>query len=760
MPAGDLTQTYTQKQTASLPHLVITVFAAALFTSASLLFVVQPMFAKLVLPKLGGSPGVWSVATVFFQAVLLCGYSYAHVLTKYLSVRKAALVHIAVMALVIGVALPLGIAQGWDRPPADGPVLWLFGLFFVSIGLPFFAVSANGPLLQAWFARTGHPQAHDPYFLYAASNIGSLLALLAYPLLIEPNFTLPKQLQAWSWTFAFLLALIAMAASFAVRGKTLADAEPETAVAIPGAQKLAWIGLSAVPSGLLVAFTAYISTDIAAAPFLWVIPLALFLLTFIVAFQSKPILSYTFIKAVQPYAFVCAIVLLIIGVNLPTLLSLALGTTSFFILTLCAHHELVQRRPSAQALTQFYFYMSLGGVVGGTLAALVAPLIFNNTHEYPILLFAALFCHPALWQGGRDAILRRIGLGTGALLLLLFGGPILHAMAHPVLVSATMVAVVAAGWMMRQNRQHLLAFTGAVLVMVVLASTTRSGQVVEVARSFFGVHVVRDFANGTFRALAHGTTLHGAERLILDEKSASYGKREPLTYYNPAGAITSAVNLTRAGNSVRHVGVVGLGAGSMACHATGQESWRFFEIDPEVIRLARDPNRFRFVSDCMPQAPIILGDARLTLADEAAAAKDIIVIDAFSSDSIPVHLMTREAVQMYFDKMAAHGVLVMHISNRHLELTSVLTALADELGYTIRVRDDRKFAKDAFKDGNYAARLWMPSIVVAIARNPQPLTAFTPEQGWNEPARTAGVKPWSDNYSDVVSAMIRGMKAH
>lgn len=742
---------------ASGSHALITAFALALFTSASLLFVVQPMFAKLILPKLGGSPAVWSVATVFFQGVLLCGYGYAHILTTKLNIRQAALTHMGLMALVIAFTLPIGIASGWDTPSETQPALWLVGLFAASIGLPFFAVSANGPLLQAWFSRSGHRHAADPYFLYGASNIGSLAALLAYPFLIEPNVTLTNQLRGWSWGFAFLLALIAFAASFVVRKKSDADEQVTEHQSAPLADRLTWIGLAAVPSGLLVAYTAHVSTDVAAVPFLWVIPLALFLLTFIIAFQRKPWVPAVFARNVMPLAFIAGLVSLRTSVAFPAAVNLILSSISFFILALNAHHELVARRPGTRNLTQFYFYMSLGGVIGGSLAALAAPAIFNNTYEYPILLFAALSCQPMIWQGRPLTVALRLGILTAMLLVFLLGEAHLQILWSPVPKFMLLGTVVLLFWFLRHNRPASQIVIGGATALLLAGNNLLEHQTISTSRSFFGVHSVRETKDGTYRMLAHGTTVHGAARLIRDAQSDRYGKHEPLTYYNPEGAIASAFELARQSRPVRSIGIVGLGAGTMACHAQAGESWRFFEIDPEVIRIARDPNMFRFLSDCAPTAPIVLGDARLTLGKEANGAKDLLLIDAFSSDSIPVHLMTREAVQLYFRKLSADGILVMHISNRHLELQSVVAALADEMNIAIRARNDVLFQRDQYDrqaDGNMP-RMWMPSLTVVFGRDAATLSAFTPDKGWKDPARTKGVAAWSDDYSDIISAMSR-----
>ena len=378
-------------------------YAAAIFLSAALLFSVQPLFAKMVLPRLGGSPQVWSVAMVFFQAALLAGYAYAHLLTSHLPGRLSVIVHVALM-IVATFALPLAIAGGWGRPPAQGEALWLLGLFAVSIGLPFFALSANGPLLQAWFARTGHPAAGDPYFLYAASNVGSFLALISYPFLIEPFTRLGDQTRMWSAGFFTLIVLIAGCGVLLMRSRNaLPDIEPAPprradapVEAVPGERAAprpdappswrdaaTWVALAAIPSGLLIAVTAHVSTDVAASPLLWVIPLALYLLTFVIVFQSKPLLPHRYVVMVEP-AFIIGLVAVLVYSGLDyILLTIAANIVAFFVIALTCHGELARRRPSARHLTAFYMWMSTGGMIGGIAAGLIAPHIFSLGRRVP-----------------------------------------------------------------------------------------------------------------------------------------------------------------------------------------------------------------------------------------------------------------------------------------------------------------------------------------------------------------------------------------
>ncbi|MGL4974957.1 MAG: hypothetical protein ACRC56_06665, partial [Bosea sp. (in: a-proteobacteria)] len=405
--------------TARRLSLALPVFISTIFLSAFLLFGIQPLFTKMVLPRLGGSPGVWSVAMVFFQAMLLAGYAYAHVLVSRLGIRRAALTHIALMAIVLALALPIRIAAGFSQPPEQGEALWLVMLFGASVGLPFFAVAANGPLLQAWFARSGHPHAQDPYFLYAASNVGSFLALLAYPLVIEPVLPLSLQSSIWSWGFALLLAGIAGCAAVAIGERPASDAvKLKRAEPASNEQRLGWVALSFVPSALLVAVTAHISTDVAAAPFLWVVPLALFLLTFVIVFQPKPWVRHSWMLNAHLVLMAAYAVISLFKIGLDWEWTLPLHLALFFVAAMVAHGELVKRKPDASQLTEFYLFMSLGGVLGGLFAGLLAPVMFATVREYPLLLAASLFCRPGLineaWPASRKWLLAgaaMVGLG-------------------------------------------------------------------------------------------------------------------------------------------------------------------------------------------------------------------------------------------------------------------------------------------------------------------------------------------------------------
>jgi hypothetical protein len=721
-------------------------YAATLFISALLLFSIQPMFAKMVLPKLGGAPAVWSVAMVFFQTVLLAGYAYAYVLNRLLPPRWAAMSHLLLLGIT-ATMLPIAIAPGWGSPPQDGTALWLFGLFAVSIGLPFFTLSASAPLLQSWFASSGHKQAGNPYVLYAASNLGSFAALFAYPVIVEPFLTLKTQTAAWSIGFALLGVLLSLVGLLATRAlPAAAQAEAVDDVSASAGERMRWIALAAVPSGLVIAVTAYMTTDIAAAPFLWVVPLAIYLLTFVAVFRERPWIAHANVVRVVPFVVAPLAVSLIGGEKVFWLTTIALNLVVFALLTLMCHGELYARRPSPRRLTEFYLCTSFGGVIGGAFAGLLAPQIFNGNYEYPILIALALLCMPGLFSGGARRALTEAGpwlVASAALVAWYVTRFQLSATLE--LPFQVLLALLAAAMLFQWQRP--MRFFGLVILSFTVTALWRPGIApIETARSFFGVHKVAEVADGRARVLYHGTTIHGAQRVRNDDGTPVSGPLLPQTYYYPGGPFAEAIGAARAARGrLDHVAVVGLGTGSLACHRKGGEHWTFFEIDPEVIRIARDPHRFEFLSRCAPETPVIAGDARLTL-DASTDRYDLIVLDAFSSDTIPVHLLTREAVAGYLSKLSPHGVILLHISNRHLDLAPVVANVAQSLGLVAFVREDSS-AGDLLTTLKANARL------VVLARDTADAGSVAGSWTPLQPDRSSAL--WTDDYSNILGLMLR-----
>jgi hypothetical protein len=721
-------------------------YATTLFASALLLFAVQPMFTKMVLPILGGAPAVWSVAMVFFQGALLAGYAYAHLLARTLPPGKAALVHLALLGSA-ALTLPIGIATGLGPAPSSGIELWLVALFAASIGLPFVALSASAPLLQSWFSVSGHPRARNPYVLYAASNLGSFAGLLLYPFLLEPTVSLRGQARLWSLGFAVLALMIAATGLFVSRVAAIAEVSTTTVPRPGGRERLGWLALAAIPSGLVVAVTAHITTDVAAAPFLWVIPLALYLLTFVALFRDRPWVAHATTVRLVPFVVAALSVSVMGGDKVFWLVIIALNLAGFVALALLCHGELYRLRPAPAQLTEFYLWVSLGGVVGGVFAGLIAPHVFNGTYEYPMLIAAALLALPGALMGGWRGFTREAGplLALAALVAApRFWG---LSLSEGALLPFQLGLVMLAALMLVYRRRPARLFGLVVLAFVVSGMWQPGLARVESARSFFGVHKVVETADGRYRLLFHGTTIHGAEQ-IRDASGAPITARpEPVAYYYRGGPIVDAIETARAARGgLKKVAVVGLGTGSLACHIQPGERWTFFEIDPEVVRIARDPRRFRFVSACAPELPVVLGDARLTLA-AAPAQFDLIILDAFSSDAIPVHLLTREAFAGYLARLAPGGAIVVHISNRHMELASVVGAVAKAEGVIAIAKQDDQ-ANQVLSDFRANA------LVAVVAREPSALGDLAAKPGWRR-IEPGDVAAWTDDYSNILSAILR-----
>ncbi len=743
-------------------------FTATTFLSALLLFAIQPMFAKTVLPVLGGSPSVWSVSVFFFQAALLAGYLYAHLLINKAPAHLTGYIHLAVCVLAF-VCLPIGTSTWFDEPPSDRePYLWQLGLFTVSIGLPFMAVSANAPLLQAWFARSGHPDARDPYFMYAASNLGSLIALIGYPFLLEPAFGLSQLKVHWAWAYGLLV--LALAASFfLMRGAQAGGvpeeaAPPDTDIASAEAptwlSRLAWIGLAFVPAALVTAFTVHITTDVASAPLLWVIPLALYLLTFVLVFRDPPLIP----RAALLFLHLVALVVALIALTRPTIdwftVSFS-GAAAFLTTAMLAHRTLYEVRPAPRYLTEFYLWMSFGGALGGMFTALVAPKLFIEIYEYPLLLALSMACRPGALtlpkEKQRDELLV-LGIIAAAGVLLIWGVPnwraeIVRDLGATPLVVITMALALLA--FVRHPPRQLVAAGMICAALVWLPSEVRRADPLNPApqRSFFGVYRmnVDRYPTGFFRSLIHGTTLHGAQR-IADAKANLVEDTVPTTYYYPKSPIGLTIAKRREvlGKEKGQYGIVGLGTGSSACHKQEGETWRFFEIDPMVIKIAKSPKNFTFISKCQPEIDIAVGDARLTIGKEEDESFDLFVIDAFTSDAIPVHMLTKEAIELFLRKLKPEGAVLLHTSNRHLDLEGVLASTLKILpeGTAGLIMQDVNADKNKYPGET-------GSSVVIFTKSEAALERYRELDGVSELVeRDPPLRAWTDDYSDILGAFL------
>jgi hypothetical protein len=738
-------------------RLVLLVYTVAIFVSALLLFSVQPLFTKMVLPRLGGSPAVWSVAMVFFQSLLLAGYVYADLLMRIKNRVIPILVHLLLLVVAFG-TLPLTIDAGFGEPPTSGYALWLLGLFVASIGLPFFALAANNPLLQAWFVRTGHPDGADPYFLYASSNIGSFLALLSYPLVLEPVFALRTQNLIWTAGYGVLIVLIAACGHLLWRSPASAAAAvlavDSDAPAPSWVMRLRWVFLAAVPSGLLIAVTAHISTDVAAAPLLWVLPLSLYLLTWVLVFQSHPLLPHKWVLWAQPVAIAGVIVLLAVGGEQNLLLTLGGHQVCFFVIAMACHGELARTRPPAKYLTGFYVALSFGGMIGGLFAGLIAPNVFSWVAEYPILVVLAALCRPSgeerwpRWSRWFWPLL--VVLAVTLIVPSQGKGEVFDWLEENRVYVAGGVAalgmLLALGLNAARFKLAALAALALVLVRVYPAEDGR----VETVRSFFGVHKILTTPHGQYHVLMHGTTIHGAEKVQNDDGTPVQGRPEPITYYHKDGGIGRAIGAMRErkGAPLR-VAVIGLGSGTLTCAAAPGETWKFFEIDQSMVDTARDPKYFTYIENCAPGLKPVIGDARLTFAREPDGIYDLIIVDAYSSDAIPIHLATKEAMAIYKDKLDPQGAVLMHVSNRHLELASVVVGIADANDLKSWV-----YNEDSGRDGEY---IFSTNVVVS-ARSEADVGKLASSEQWEETDANANQRVWTDDYCNVLGAVYRRLR--
>jgi spermidine synthase len=725
---------------------MVIVYGLTMFLSACLLFVVQPMFARMVLPLLGGAPAVWNTAQVFYQAALLLGYAFAHVASRRLGLRRQAILHLLLL-LVSLLVLPIGIPRGWTPPGGSDPIPWLLVSMLVSVGLPFFVISATSPTLQHWFASTNHRSAADPYFLYAASNIGSMLALIGYPLLIEPRLPVADQSLIWAGAFSVLIVMMAACALVAWRSpRTMSQPAPSVQATPASPERLTaprrarWVLLAFVPSSLMLSLTTYLSTDIAATPLLWVVPLSLYLLTFVIAFSRRPVLPHRVMVRALPILLLPLVIVLAAGANEPLQVVMPMHVLTFFVAAMVCHGELARDRPPTRYLTEFYLWMSFGGALGGIFNALIAPQLFTNIMEYPLMLVLACMLMPrsAVDAPPRTRVLD-VGLPGLLALLVTVLGFIAERGEYADNLAGQYLIIAAPAIFCFSFRSRPLRF-GLGVAVILLLGTLYGGvenSVLYAERSFFGVVRVTQDEQAAYHYLMHGSTLHGMQS--RDPQRA----REPLSYYHRTGPLGQVFEAFNPANAEANVGVVGLGTGAIACYGTAGQHWTFFEIDPLVEAVARDPRYFTYLRDCVKDEAVVLGDARLSL-QGTTQQYDMLVLDAYSSDAIPMHLVTREALELYIDRLAPGGVLVFHISNRHLDLEPVLGNLAQDAGVSSIIREDGADPEER-QEGK------QPSDWVVMARQADDLGSLAADERW-QPLRTRADQPvWTDAFGSLLS---------
>jgi hypothetical protein len=733
-----------QQMSRPLRNASIGVFTITSFMGACLLFLVQPMFAKLILPRLGGSPAVWNTCVLFFQTTLLLGYLYAHITTKWLGVRRQAMWHLVVV-LAPAIFLPLSLGPS-DPTAAERPVSWLLTTMAWTVGVPFFVVSTSAPLLQRWFGALPIAWARDPYFLYAASNLGSMIALLGYPFVFEPSVGLQDQTVLWAAGYAIFVVMIGgcvwlVRTMAPVREIAAVEQTPDVRIPPPDARtRLQWIGLAFIPSSLMLGVTTYISTDIAAMPLLWVLPLALYLLTFVLAFSRRQIVTVRSLDIAMPILILASLA----AILAKALWLLPVHLVTFFCVSLACHTRLADRRPDVLHLTEFYLWLSFGGMLGGVFNSLVAPNVFSTIVEYPLVLAIASALHrssPLRRDRAIPVAVLTIGFLIVSALLAIWAFGLTSADVGRTLLAiaiglSTLLIVNRWGW-----AGQFRVFTFALLGVTVYAElgTTSRRTVLFVGRSFFGVHRVLEAPDHTYRLLQHGNTVHGWQHLSPDDRC------EPGGYYSVTGPIGQL--FTTGGSRFADVGVVGLGAGGLACYADKQQRWTFYEIDPLVEQLAKNPAYFTHLRNSGGEVDVVLGDGRITLNTAEPSQYDLIILDAFSSDAIPVHLLTREAFQLYLSKLKPTGIIAMNISNRYVKVEPVIAAMAQAEGLHALVNEDLRVSAEEREKGRFASS-W-----VLLARDRNALVALEQRPGWRLAIVDPAIASWSDDYSNILQVL-------
>jgi hypothetical protein len=649
--------------------------AATVFWSALLLLLLQPLLTKSILPWFGGSAGVWTTSMLFYQTVLLLGYGYAHVVARRLSLRAQATLHIS---LLIGslLLLPLRPSAAWKPSNGEDPVLGILGLLVTTVGLPYFLLSATSPLVQSWFARSVPTEV--PYRLFALSNLGSLVALLCYPIVIEPTLSTGTQLQFWSVGFVGFVGLCCASALSSMRGNDLAEKPFEI-----DRRVWTWLALSACPSVLWLASANQLSQDVAAVPFLWVMPLGLYLLSFVLCFDNEGWYKPRLYRWLVPSAWLAILLAVAQQGYISMKLTLVLFAFAVFVLCMFCHGELARLRPDPAHLTGYYFALSAGGAAGGLFVGLIAPRVFTEYLELPFGVLASVML--ALWLLYRLDTKRvlRIGAVAGA----------------------------------------------AALVAVMMPDTTPRHHVR--MRNFYGTLQVNDSGSEAtaYRSLFNGAIQHGVQ-FLAPERS-----RIPTTYYGPASGAAIVIDALR--NGPMRVGVIGLGTGTLATYGKPGDVYRFYEINPTVIDLSRV--EFRYLRESAAKVEIVAGDARLSLEREEPLGLDVLAVDAFSGDSIPVHLLTVEAFELYFRHLKSTGALAIHVTNKHLELAPVVHRLATQMGarpYLIHNSSDTR--------NRIHASSW-----VVVSKNPE----LTPKLSYlSSPVKKPGPL-WTDDYSNLLSVL-------
>jgi spermidine synthase len=730
-----------------LQTLILTI---AVFISAFLLFMVQPLFAKMILPVFGGSAAVWTCAMLFFQVVLLLGYIYSHLSTSYLGIKFQILLH---AVLIFSALLLFPFELDKEIISHDAPVRWVLQSATVTIGWPFFVLATSAPLLQRWFSYTKHPRRDNPYFLYAASNVGSMLALLGYPFFIERYIDLGAQKSLWQYAYYLLAVFFVLSAVCIVMNQSRrsfdAGPELEEETSITWVSRLLWILLAFVPSSLMLGLTSFVTTDIAAVSLFWVLPLALYLLSFIIVFSGIAEFSRKFYR-IMIFSTLFVVGLSFVFSGQSKVISILSNTVLFFLLSLYFHGKLAASKPAPSRLTEFYIWLAVGGMMGGIFNAIAAPLLFKQSLEYLLVLFFGLVLF-VLFGQFRDfanllflkkAFIRFI-VFTGLLLILdsLISQPVSESLVYGIwFITSVSALIVVFFYIKRKIKKWEVLVNLSILGALSVSVLYISHDVLASERSFYGsIRVKREsFDDKVIHLLTHGTTVHGSE--IMYPASM---QKQITTYFHPSGAFGDIAR-EFIENKVQdlRIGIMGLGAGTLSCYARSNDIVHYFEIDSKVKKIAEDTSFFKYLHYC--PAEVIIGDGRVMLQKQSDEFYDILILDVFTSDSVPVHLITQEAIELYLTKIKPAGILVMHISNRYLELKKVVS------NYTL----PQDFFVYYSRERHKSVPFYSPQTVAIISRKEVLPQSFIDSSEWEKLIKDPSFRTWTDDFTNIVSVLI------
>lgn len=731
--------------------LFVPIFSITLLLSATLLFSVQPMFSKMILPMLGGTPQVWNTAMLFFQACLLGGYGYAHVTSRFLSIRTQASLHLLLL-IISSIVLPFAIPTGWEPRLENDPTLWQLSLMAFVVGAPFLVISGSAPMIQHWFAASDHKDASNPYFLYGASNLGSMAALFCYPTIIEPLYSLDEQSRIWMFGYFALIGFTLLCALLiwknAANYKQKISAVKAQIEKITNKQRFYWIMLSAIPSSLMLGVTTYITTDIATVPLLWIVPFALYVGTFIIVFARKKIISENLVMGLSGISILLLIIQMMAFKETFTITPLALVALHifiFFTVTLSCHFDLAKSKPQTENLTEFYFFMSLGGVIGGFINAIIAPNFFIIPIEYALALSLGILMRYSSTQKAAETLVKiepqfyliAISLAIFAYLGIFFIEEkyFTAKISLSLILCSSMLFYFKDRWRYGVISALMLVISPLGMPIPIMSNDST----IKRDRNFFGVHKIIE--NKHEITLVNGVTNHGTQP--KDPKL----KDLRISYYGPTSPLTDVFSYLDQFTEKQEIGGLGLGIGVITCYKHPDRHFEYFEIDKDIADIAENPQYFTYLSGCGSDYNIIIGDGRLEIAKIADKKYDAVVVDVFSSDNIPVHIMTADAIKIYMNKLKDDGILVFHISNRYLDLEPVFT----EIGKLLNIPMLAKLTYKTEKIANTEIDAYQSHFVVFTHNNNA--LQYLKQKDWSDGIEREGVKAWTDRYSNIISVL-------